>query len=368
MEDDNSTRQIVLAVLLKQGHDVFDAANGADGLDLVRKHKPDLVISDVEMPFLGGFAMLTSLRQIQEFVDTPVILLTSLDDRAHMRIGMTQGADDYITKPARAAELIESVNAQLQRVAQREAMLHTKVDNALNTKMIELAEVYERRLAKELGDRWPTEVDLADRKYEMAAVMFVDIQNFAEYATLLAPDELALVTRNLYGNSSDTIHLFNAAHMQFVGEDLIAVFADQPDLPSSFARRAAQAALGMQNAISRCKEFIETRFKSRGLPPLRVGINLNAGPVSLTTLYDPLYSTAPQIVPVGDAVTVVMKLREGDPELPWPIMATSQMLMAAPKLLRTDTHEKVELSGNRSFDVYAVIGPGPDLEAAQESR
>ena len=131
MEDDAATRMLVASVLKKDGYDVLSADNGADGLALVRTHKPDLVISDIQMPVMGGFAMLQQLRSEPELSATPVILLTSLLERAHMRIGMTSGADDYITKPFRPGELREAVVAQLNRREMREAAQTTAVEIAV---------------------------------------------------------------------------------------------------------------------------------------------------------------------------------------------------------------------------------------------
>jgi DNA-binding response OmpR family regulator len=115
MEDDAATRMMVASVLRKDGHEVFPAEDGAAGLKLVRELYPELVISDVQMPVLNGFDMLAALRLDSAIAGTPVVLLTSLQERAHMRIGMTTGADDYITKPFRPAELREAVAAQLNK-------------------------------------------------------------------------------------------------------------------------------------------------------------------------------------------------------------------------------------------------------------
>ena len=108
MEDDAATRMLVASVLKKDGYDVMSADNGVEGLALVRAHKPDLVISDIQMPVMDGFAMLQQLRNDPSIEAIPVVLLTSLQERAHMRIGMTSGADDYITKPFRPGELREA--------------------------------------------------------------------------------------------------------------------------------------------------------------------------------------------------------------------------------------------------------------------
>ena len=91
MEDDAATRMLVASVLRKDGYDVMMADNGLSGIELVRQHKPDLVISDVQMPGMDGFAMLQALRADPAILHTPVVLLTSLLERAHMRIGMTSG-------------------------------------------------------------------------------------------------------------------------------------------------------------------------------------------------------------------------------------------------------------------------------------
>ena len=97
MEDDAGTRMLVASVLKRDGHVVLGAEDAAQGLELVRTSRPELIISDVQMPGMNGFQMLAALRQDPASATTPVILLTSLQERAHIRIGMTTGAVDYIT-------------------------------------------------------------------------------------------------------------------------------------------------------------------------------------------------------------------------------------------------------------------------------
>ncbi|CAN5564837.1 hypothetical protein BH11PSE7_BH11PSE7_13050 [soil metagenome] len=180
MEDDAGTRMLVASVLKKDGHEVLTADNGALGLLLVEEHKPALIISDVQMPEMNGFQMLAAVRQNPEISATPVILLTSLQERAHMRIGMNTGADDYITKPFRPGELREATVAQLnKRVMQanlQNMALDAAVQAALNDQKHKLAKLYEQRLAKELSDRWPTvDGSAADEKFTYATILFVDM-------------------------------------------------------------------------------------------------------------------------------------------------------------------------------------------------
>lgn len=363
MEDDAGTRALVAAILRKGGHQVATANDGQEGLDLVVKHLPDLVVSDVQMPHMTGLEMLAALRTHPGAEHIPVILLTSLDDRAHTRAGMLQGADDYIAKPCQATELNDAVNAQLARAAQRDSTMQAKMNAAMATQMQQMAQIYERRLAREHAKQWPATAQPTDRAYDMASVVFLTLQNLHAFSAALTPEQISEITRNLYGSSSESMRLLGAAHVQFVGEDLLAVFADDSPTTASAHHfsRAAQAALNMGQAVARCKQFVAQQFASYGLPPLQIGIALHSGPVALTALPDPMLTGSAHIVPVGDTITNVMRLRDGDLPIVWPVMTTQAFLYAAPDLLRLGVTETINLPGGAEVQVHAVVGPGPKL-------
>jgi two-component system KDP operon response regulator KdpE len=95
-----------------EGFQVFEATNGVDALDMVRKHILDLIILDVMMPQLDGFEM---LRMLREFSNVPVIMLTAKGEESDKVRGLELGADDYVTKPFGARELVSRVKAVLRR-------------------------------------------------------------------------------------------------------------------------------------------------------------------------------------------------------------------------------------------------------------
>ncbi|MFM7332511.1 MAG: response regulator transcription factor [Brachymonas sp.] len=99
LEDDAATRKLITAVLKQSGHEVTDVDNGAEGLLNVLAELPDLVISDVEMPKINGFEVLSDMRSTPETALTPVILLTSRTSVEDMQRGLSQGANPYLTKP-----------------------------------------------------------------------------------------------------------------------------------------------------------------------------------------------------------------------------------------------------------------------------
>jgi len=359
MEDDASTRTLVASVLRKDGHDVLTAEDGAAGLALAAPQRPDLIISDVQMPRLNGFQMLAALRSDPANASVPVILLTSLQERAHMRIGMTTGADDYITKPFRANELREAVAAQLNKRAVRADLQSMAIDHAVREALVEqkheLAKLYEQRLAAELSERWP-QPDAADgdERLASATVLFVDIPNYASVAERLEPQELSELVKKFYGSANDTVHLFGARVMRFVGEGLLAVFASETDTQTvSHGLRAAKAALGLAESARGIDEYLKQRYPGRKLPRFEVNVALHAGPVSLTVLLDPLHGVPAQTLPVGDAVSVTMQMQKEARRLGWHIIASVAALRMMTGAVKTGARAMVDLPG-RSAPLDAV--------------
>ena len=370
MEDDAATRALVTSVLKKDGHTVAAAENGRTGLLLCADRKPDLVISDVQMPELNGFEMLAQLRQSPELAATPVILLTSLQERAHMRIGMTTGADDYITKPFRPGELRDAVSAQLNKrqvQAHLQAMaVESAVSHALVEQRHELARLYETRLAHELSERWPSgQGGTGDERFESATVLFVDIPRYAEVAQQLAPSELTELVKKFYGSANDTAHLFGARYMQFVGEGLLAVFSDDTNTRTvNHGLRAARTALGLVESGRGIGKYLEAAYPGRALPPFAVNVALNTGPVTLTLLQDALHGGVLKL-PVGEVVTAAMLLQRQARGLGWPIALSVATLRMVTGAVRTGRRALLELPGRtQAMDAAELLGlalPADDI-------
>jgi CheY-like chemotaxis protein len=362
MEDDAATRTLVASVLKKDGHQVIAAENGSLGLRDVVEHHPDLVISDVQMPLMNGFEMLAALRQDRSIAATPVILLTSLQERAHMRIGMTTGADDYITKPFRPGELREAVAAQLNKRQMQAGLqalaIEAAVTTALDEQRHQLSRLYEMRLAHELSERWPDGGEAGDQRLDSATVLFVDMPRYAEVASRLAPAELAELVKRFYGSANDTAHLFGARHMQFIGEGLLAVFSDDNDTRTvNHALRAARTALGLAEAARGIATYLEATYPDRALPPFTVHTALHSGPVTLTQLHDALHGGPAQVLPVGDVVTTTMQLQQQARALGWPIAMGVGTLRMVTGAVRTGRRALVELPGRaQPFDAVELCG------------
>ena len=115
IEDDLHLRKNMEDALTLAGYEVITASNGEEGLMLIERHKPTLVLCDVVMPVLGGIEVAQKLRSDYTYDDVSFIFITVANKVEQIRKGMKIGADDYITKPFSIDELLESIKARLTR-------------------------------------------------------------------------------------------------------------------------------------------------------------------------------------------------------------------------------------------------------------
>ena len=111
-DDEANIRRILETRLAMQGHEVLAAKNGAEALEIFRGFEPDLVVLDVMMPELDGFAVVERIRAQSE---VPIILLTALGDVADRITGLQLGADDYMVKPFSPKELEARIRCVMRR-------------------------------------------------------------------------------------------------------------------------------------------------------------------------------------------------------------------------------------------------------------
>lgn len=116
IEDDPSISSNMELILQMEGFEVRSACDGIVGLARIRERCPDLILCDIMMPEMDGHTLLEILKSEQAHVTIPFIFVTALDERTDVRRGMNAGADDYLTKPFSAEELIAAVSGRLHRI------------------------------------------------------------------------------------------------------------------------------------------------------------------------------------------------------------------------------------------------------------
>jgi two-component system OmpR family response regulator len=112
VDDEKKITEIIKAYLERDNFSVFVAYDGNAALDAVKKHSPDLIVLDLMLPEISGWEVCRTLRKDSNI---PIIMLTARDETTDKIVGLELGADDYVTKPFDAKELVSRVKAVLRR-------------------------------------------------------------------------------------------------------------------------------------------------------------------------------------------------------------------------------------------------------------
>ncbi|MCB1158441.1 MAG: EAL domain-containing protein [Leptospiraceae bacterium] len=115
IEDQDDVRDNICAILGFEGFECMGGANGREGIENALKFRPDLIICDIMMPEMDGYEVLDAVRKNPELGNIPFIFVTARTTINDIRYGMSIGADDYLTKPFSANDLISSINTRLER-------------------------------------------------------------------------------------------------------------------------------------------------------------------------------------------------------------------------------------------------------------
>jgi DNA-binding NarL/FixJ family response regulator len=118
IEDEEALLEEVADGLGFEGFEVHTADNGLDGVRVARATPPDVIVCDINMPGLDGFAVFRELSQHEATQSIPFLFLTARANRDDMRHGMQLGADDYLTKPFTMEELTTAIHTRLERHAE----------------------------------------------------------------------------------------------------------------------------------------------------------------------------------------------------------------------------------------------------------
>lgn len=115
-DDEESVRSLVRITLETESHEILEARDGTQALDLIREHRPELVLLDVDMPEVSGLDVCRSVKEDPTTSDITVVMLTAAAQESDLHEGEQAGADGYFTKPFSPIALLEKVDEVAERV------------------------------------------------------------------------------------------------------------------------------------------------------------------------------------------------------------------------------------------------------------
>ncbi len=292
--DDNEDNRLLLEDILRgHGYTPLIARDGNEALEVVRQHKPDLVILDISMPGLNGFDVCARMKADPDTSVIPVLMLTALIDVDSRVRGLGLGADDYVTKPYSARELVARIDARLRAKSDTDA---------LRAKERLIRQTFERFVPAAVVNRLleqPETVRLGGA-LQQVTILFADLQGFTTLAEHTAPERLLAVLNAYHGLFVHHIQAQEGTLDKFIGDGVMALY-NTPLQQADHALRAVQTALNIQAALPEFHAALEPACRL----PINFGIHSGQAVIGMVGADEMMEFTA-----IGDAVNLASRLQD----------------------------------------------------------
>ena len=330
--DDNKVNRLLLTRSLElQGHRVATAENGRVALDMLRRGGFDLVLLDMEMPEMDGFAVLEEMTADLQLRDLPVIVTSSLEGLDNIVRCIELGAEDYLPKPVSPVLLKARIGASLEKKRLRDQQ----------------KELVRRFATPEVAQDLQTSGFALGGKRVHATVMFSDIRDSTALVESLPPEETIDLLNTYYTLMFDAISGHGGVVNLMLGDGLMAIFGAPLPLPDH-CQCAVEAALEMIELV----EMFGRDRAAAGKPPIRIGIGIATG--DMVAGYAGTQERATYTC-IGDPVNVASRLESHTKEVGQPILIDDATRAGLRGQISVDALGPVPLRGKaRSVDVFAV--------------
>ena len=253
--DDESFNIEALRQILKSEYIVYTASNGQSAVEMAEKHAPDLILLDIVMPEMDGYAVIDVLKSLKKTQDTPVIFITGLNTDDEEEKGLDLGAADYITKP------FSLPNVRLRVKKQIETLAHLRSAERLSM-FDQLTDLPNRRsFEARLNSEWGR----ALRDQTPISILFMDADKFKNYNDSFGHQQGDLALQALAKALNDTLRRPGDFSARWGGEEFIAL------LPST----DLHGAIGVAEQIRQNVESMNIPSTDKLAAKITVSIGIN---------------------------------------------------------------------------------------------
>jgi adenylate cyclase len=342
--DDNKVNRLLLARSVEmQGHEVATAQNGRVALETLCAEPFDLVLLDIEMPEMDGFAVLEQLKADVRLRDLPVIVTSSVEGLDNIVRCIGLGAEDYLPKPVNPVLLKARIDASLEKKRLRDQQ----------------KELVRRFATSEVAQDLQESGFALGGKRVHASVMFADIRGFTALVESLPPEETIELLNAYYALMFAAISSHGGVVNQIIGDGLMAVFGAPLPL-ADCAGSAVGAALEMF-------ELIEQFNLERGAmqkPAVRIGVGIATGDV--VAGYTGTQQRATYTC-IGDTVNLAARLEEHTKVAGRGVLIDKNTQAGLADRVRTAALGATPFKGKAAAVEIFAVAPGPLAASAPQS-
>ncbi len=306
VDDDRVNRIVLTRSLEADGHAVTTATNGREALELLSTELPDVLLLDIVMPELDGFAVLDHVKTDARLRDIPVIMISALDELEGVVRCIESGAEDYLAKPFEPTLLRARISAALTR--RRLTLVEQE----------RVRDVFARFLPETVVDEVLQDTNGEPRLGGVrlvGTVLFSDLRGFTAFAERTPPDLVVDVLNRYFSEMSDAILDEGGTLLGFLGDGILAVFG-APIATEDHADRALATARAM--LLERLPRFNDwARTSLAGSTDFEMGIGVASG-----TFMSGNVGSARRLeyTAIGDPVNTAARLEELTKELGRPVL------------------------------------------------
>jgi class 3 adenylate cyclase/CheY-like chemotaxis protein len=287
VDDTAQNRRLMEAVLTPLGHAVASAESGPEALEMIAADPPDLVLLDVVMPEMDGYAVCRALRGNPDTQMLPIIMLTSSGDQD--KVGAIEaGADDFIARPFDQNELMARVRSLLRIKHYHDTIqaqtaelgeLNRTLESRVQAQVDELEHLgrLRRFLSQQIADLIVSANDesvLESHRREIT-VVFCDLRGFTAFSETAEPEEVMGVLGEFHAELGKLIFEFGGTLERFAGDALMMFFNDPIPIPDG-PIKALRMAIAMQERVA----DLQVGWRKRG-HDLALGIGIAVGYATL---------------------------------------------------------------------------------------
>ncbi len=337
VEDSPVNREILLHLMTRHDYQAWTAESGQTALKLLEKESPDLILLDIMLPEMDGYALCRQLKQDKRTSGIPVIFISALNETKDKLVGFKVGGVDYITKPFNHDEVLARVATQL-KISQLQHQLeeqNKQLDLERQKSESLLCNVLPIKVAQELlktGCCQP-------QSFEQTTVSFIDIISFTDIATRLSPEYIIGELNEIFTGFDQISDKNNCERMKTIG-DAYLFACGVPEKNRDHAYNVALAALEMV-------AFLEERNKHTDQQwHVRAGVHSGqvVGGIVGSTKY--LYDI------FGDTVNIASRMEEHSPPMRVNISESTHTLLQG-KLSATK-RKNVHVKGKGQLSMYLL--------------